>query len=105
MLTESRDGVRLNLHVQPGARRSCVVGLHGDGLKVAVLSPPADGRANDAVCKLMADLFDVPGRAVTVIAGATSRRKVVAIRGLSVHEAQRVITAILEQKPEPSELV
>ena len=44
---EARAGsVVLALHVQPGARRTAVVGPHGERLKIAVASPPADGRAN-----------------------------------------------------------
>jgi uncharacterized protein (TIGR00251 family) len=95
MLTESRDGVRLTLHVQPGARRNSVVGQHGDALKVAVSSPPVDGRANEAVRALMAEVFDVPVQSVSVVAGISSRRKVVAIHGVALSDAEHRISKFL----------
>jgi uncharacterized protein (TIGR00251 family) len=40
---KTADGWLLTLHIQPGAKKSEVVGLHGDALKVRVASPPVDG--------------------------------------------------------------
>jgi uncharacterized protein len=68
-------GVELALHVQPGARRAGLVGEHGGRLKLSVAAPPADGRANEAVLQLVADLLAVPRRAVELVSGATARDK------------------------------
>jgi uncharacterized protein (TIGR00251 family) len=68
-------GVELALHVQPGARRAGLVGEHGGRLKLAVAAPPADGRANEAVLQLVADLLAVPRRAVALVSGASARDK------------------------------
>lgn len=68
-------GVILDVHVQPGGSRDEVVGRHGDALKVKVSAPPEGGRANAAVCRLLADAFDVPPSSVEVVAGARGRRK------------------------------
>jgi hypothetical protein len=68
-------GVELLLHVQPGARRTGFIGEHGDRLKVAVGAPATDGRANEAVVALLADLAGVPRRAVEIVGGATARDK------------------------------
>jgi len=61
------------------------VGPDRDGpvLKVAVNAPPEDGKANAAVIALLAEAFDVAKAAVSVVAGATDRRKLVEIRGNS----------------------
>jgi uncharacterized protein len=69
------DGVDLLVHVQPGARRSGVVGLHGGRLKVAVAAPAIDGRANAALLALLAVAAGLPARSVTLVAGAGSRDK------------------------------
>jgi uncharacterized protein (TIGR00251 family) len=73
------DGVVLALHVQPGARRTAIVGPHGDRLKIAVASPPADGRANAALLEFLAEQLAVPRVAVTLLSGASSREKRVAV--------------------------
>jgi uncharacterized protein (TIGR00251 family) len=70
------DGaVQILVRAQPGAKRSVLVGLHGDRLKVAIHAPPVDGKANDALLAFFADLLDLPKRAVTLGAGQTSRDK------------------------------
>ena len=75
-----RDGdVRLQVRVQPGAKRSGVVGRHGDRLKLAVQAPPVDGKANEAVCALVAGLLGLPLRAVVVSAGQSARDKPLSI--------------------------
>lgn len=71
--------VVLALHVQPGAKRTAVIGPHGERLKIAVASPPADGRANAALLAFLADRLAVPRLAVTLLSGASSREKRVAV--------------------------
>ena len=85
------NGIRLRLKVQPKARRNAIVGAAPDrdghgltlALRVAVKAPPEDGKANAAVAALLAETFDVAKAAVSVVAGATDRRKLVEIRGNS----------------------
>lgn len=70
----------LTLHIQPGAKRTEAVGLHGDALKIRLAAPPVDGAANSALVEFLAEIFDVPRRQVTLKQGLGSRRKVVEIR-------------------------
>ena len=95
MLSESRGVLRLSVHVQPGAKRNAVVGVHDGALKIAVSAPPVDGRANDAIATFIADAIDVPVRCVTVVSGHTSRRKVLSIESLSMPEVQSRLDALL----------
>ncbi|NOT81354.1 MAG: YggU family protein [Gallionella sp.] len=76
--------ITLTLHVQPGAKRSEIVGLHGDALKIKLAAPPVEGRANEALLKFIAELFDVPIRNVELRQGDQSRRKVVSISDSTV---------------------
>lgn len=71
----------LTLHIQPGASRTEVAGLHGDALKVRVASPPVDGKANATLLDFLAEVFGVPRRDVTLVRGETSRAKVVRVAG------------------------
>jgi uncharacterized protein (TIGR00251 family) len=76
--------ISLTLHVQPGAKRTNVAGLHGEALKIRLAAPPVEGRANDALLKFIADFFGVPLRQVELKQGGQSRHKVVAITGSKV---------------------
>lgn len=69
------SGMLIEVHVRPGARRNHVGGSHDGALAVAVTAPPADGRANDAVCTAVAAAFAIRPSAVTLVRGHTSRRK------------------------------
>jgi hypothetical protein len=71
------------------------VGPWTDGaLRVHVTRPPADGEANRAVVRLVADALDVaPGR-LAVVSGARGRRKRVRIEGLGAAELERRLAAM-----------
>jgi uncharacterized protein (TIGR00251 family) len=79
------DVLTLTLHVQPGAKRTEVVGLHGVALKVKLAAPPVEGKANEALLRFIADHFDVPLRNVELKQGGQSRHKVIAISGTSIN--------------------
>jgi uncharacterized protein (TIGR00251 family) len=74
----------LTLHVQPGAKRTEVAGLHGEALKIRLAAPPVEGRANEALLKFIAEAFGVPLRQVELKQGGQSRHKVVAITGSKI---------------------
>ncbi|MGE0861651.1 MAG: DUF167 domain-containing protein [Gammaproteobacteria bacterium] len=69
----------LELRVQPRASRNEVTGLHDGALRVRVTAPPVDSRANEALCRWLAEDFGVPLAAVTVLRGGTSRSKLARI--------------------------
>ena len=75
--------------VSPGASRSELVGRHGEGWRARVAAAPERGRANEALCKLLAEALDVPRRSVQVVAGQSARVKVVEIDGLDLGEIER----------------
>lgn len=78
------DILTLTLHVQPGAKRTEVAGLHGEALKIRLAAPPIEGRANEALLKFIAGAFAVPLRQVELKQGGQSRHKVVAVSGSQV---------------------
>jgi uncharacterized protein (TIGR00251 family) len=80
---------RLTLRVSPGAPRSVVVGRHGAGWKVRVAAPPEDGKANDAVVRLLAETLALPARDVEIVSGRSSRDKIVALEGMRPEEIER----------------
>ena len=79
--TRAEDGALiLRIHVQPGARRTEVAGLHGDALKVRIAAPALEDRANEALIGFIAQRLGVARRAVSIAAGARSRDKRVEVR-------------------------
>lgn len=81
-LTQCADGSAvLALHIQPGAKRTGIAGLHGDALKIRLAAPPVDGKANAALLAFVADALKLPKRAVTLESGASSRQKRVRVSG------------------------
>jgi len=86
----------LRLHVQPGAGRTAVVGRYGDALKVRVAAPPDGGRANEAVLKLVADIFATKSAAVTLLSGESSRSKRLAVADVDVEDIRRLLELALD---------
>ena len=82
---------RLKLRVSPGARRPGFAGRHGDAWKVRVAEPPEDGRANEAVLRLLAETLDVPRGSVALVSGYSSRDKVVTLDGLEQSQTERLL--------------
>ena len=82
----------LAIRVQPRAKRSEVVGERDGAVVIRVTAPPVDGKANDAVCRLIAKRAGVPRSAVRIVRGASGRDKQVSVDGLS---ADQVRTALL----------
>ena len=97
-LTRSKEGVLLNVHAQPGARRNGVTGEHAGAIRIAVNAPPDKGKANAAILAVLAGALRLKSSQLALIAGETSRRKRILLAGLSPEDAGRLIAAAL---PEP----
>jgi uncharacterized protein (TIGR00251 family) len=83
--------VLLHLRAVPGASRDAIAGPLGDRLKVRVGAPPEGGKANAAICALLAKTLGLSARRVTIERGATSREKTVRVAGV---EAGDVLQAL-----------
>ncbi|MBM3506886.1 MAG: DUF167 domain-containing protein [Alphaproteobacteria bacterium] len=82
----TKDGVLVAVHVQPRASKAALGPIATDAagasvLKARVTAAPADGRANAAVCALLAKALGVPKASVRIVRGATSRHKTVHVTG------------------------
>jgi|BarGraNGADG00212_1021973.scaffolds.fasta_scaffold18185_3 uncharacterized protein (TIGR00251 family) len=91
----AEPAVRFAVRVQPRSSRAGVDGVHGQALRVRVNAPPVEGAANEAVVEVLAKALGVAKRAVTIVSGATSRSKVVEVRGVT---AAGVLVALQQPK-------
>lgn len=74
------DGsITLQVHAQPGARKTEVAGVHGDCLKIRLAAPAVEGKANAELRRFLADAFGVPLKNVALVRGETGRRKTLRI--------------------------
>jgi hypothetical protein len=73
---------RLAIKVIPNARVASFAQLADGSWAARVTAPAVDGKANEALIALIASHFKVPKRRVTLVRGATSRRKVIDVEGL-----------------------
>ena len=90
-LRRASDGsVTLSVHAQPGAKRTGFAGLHGEAIKIRLAAPPVDGKANVTLTAFLADYLGVPKAAVTILAGESSRHKVVWIQAAREDALQRL---------------
>ena len=89
----TKDGVVLTLHIQPGAKKTEVVGPHGDALKIRLAAPPVDGKANAALVEFLAKKVGAGRTAVEIVGGQTSRTKRVRIEGYAVDELRVLLQA------------
>jgi hypothetical protein len=81
-LVADDQGVTLRLHIQPGAKKTEVAGLHGEALKIRLAAPPVDGKANACLIAFLANQLGVAKASITLMSGDTSRVKRVRINGV-----------------------
>ena len=93
-LTETPEGVVLNVRAQPRSSRSGIDGLLGDAVKVRIRSAPVDGKANKELIETLADAFDLPKSALEFKSGETSKTKRILLRGLTAAQAVSKVSAL-----------
>jgi uncharacterized protein (TIGR00251 family) len=87
-VTSGKSVTLLHVKVVPGSRKDAIVGALGDRLKVKVAAAPEEGKANAAVCGLIAARLGLKPRDVTVVVGHTSAERTLRIEGLTAVEAE-----------------
>jgi uncharacterized protein (TIGR00251 family) len=97
VVAEAKDAVVIAVHAQAGAGRSEVVGRHGDALKVRVAVPPTQGRANDAIGALLAEILGVPAASVSLTSGAKAREKRFTVADLDLDTAVEALERSVDQ--------
>ncbi|HSZ64504.1 MAG TPA: DUF167 domain-containing protein [Terriglobales bacterium] len=87
-INDSPEGVTFAVKIHPRAKKNAVTGTVGDALKLSLIAPPVDGRANEACIDFLAKVLEVPRSSVTIAAGQTSRNKVIRVARLSAQQVR-----------------
>jgi uncharacterized protein len=83
-----RDGSALvRVRLQPRSKRDEILGERDGALVVRVSAPPVEGKANAALCRLLAKKAGIAAGRASVVKGASSRDKLVRLDGLPVADA------------------
>ena len=85
---------RISVRLTPRAGRNAIDGWDGDVLRARVAAPPADGKANNALLRLLAKALGVAPSRVTLVSGAQSRVKIVEVDGMTADDIRRALDAI-----------
>lgn len=72
--------MNLKIYLQPGAKKSEIVGKHGDHIKIKVQLPPIDGKVNAALIDFLSEKLSISKSLITITAGLKSRFKTVCIK-------------------------
>ena len=78
-LKQTPNGITLNLHCQPGAKLTKVVGLHDGCLKISLQAPALENKANELLLAWLSKQLKVPQKQIQFISGQNSRQKRVEI--------------------------
>lgn len=98
MIEPADGGVLLAVRVVPRAGRSGLAGIRDDAALVRLGAAPVDGAANAQLVEMLATVFGVPRRQVTIVSGERTRHKRVRILGVTAEAVLAAITASGERR-------
>jgi uncharacterized protein (TIGR00251 family) len=79
---ETGAGVVFQVRVVPRASRAEIVGSQDGALKLRIMAPPVEGRANEECIRMLAGALGVKKAQVVILAGSGSRTKTIAVTGI-----------------------
>ena len=82
----------LEVHIIPRARQTKIDGERDGALLVRVAAPPVEGAANSALVEFFASALDLPRRSIRIVSGEHSRRKRVAIDGMTTEQVHAILS-------------
>ncbi len=80
--TKTRDGIRIEVKVEPRSSRKGIAGTMGNVVKVKLTAPPVGGAANDQLIEVMAEATGAKKSSIKIVRGVSSKKKVIEIAGV-----------------------
>lgn len=93
-LSTTNDGIRLAVQIAPNAKKTEVIAVTDEALRIRLHAQPIDGKANEALIRFVADTLSVPKSAVKITHGFTSKRKLLEVRttGLTAEAVEKAFS-------------
>ena len=95
-IKQGKGGAAIAVHLIPRASKNEIAGIEGEQIKIRLTAPPVEGEANEALIAFLAETLGVPKKRIEIVAGETSRHKLVAVLGMLPEELER---KLLSKKP------
>jgi len=80
---ETKNGIAIEVRVEPRSSRKCIAGILGDIVKVKLTAPPVDGAANEQLIEVISEATGIKKSSISIIRGSSSKKKLVEIKGVS----------------------
>jgi len=90
-IVDRNGAIMIMVRVIPRASRNSIEGAYGESLKVRLMAPALENRANEALRRLLAVRLNVQVAAVSIVAGEKSRTKRISIAGIT---REQIITKL-----------
>ena len=89
---DGQKGAALAIRVTPRASKNEIAEIRSDGtVRIRLMAPPVEGRANDALVSFLADILDVSRSKIEIVAGETGRDKLVSVIGVDTETVHKKI--------------
>jgi hypothetical protein len=79
---KTKEGIVIQVKVQPRSSRKGIEGVTGDTLKINLTAPPVDGAANEQLIEILSVELKIRKSSIRILKGASSRYKTVEIKGV-----------------------
>ena len=91
-IEQAGEDVLIWVKAVPGASRNEIAGVVGDRLKIRISAAPEGGKANKAICKLLASSLGVKANQISIERGETNPAKIVRVSGAALGDVMSELT-------------
>jgi uncharacterized protein (TIGR00251 family) len=90
-MNETSEGLTVAVRAVPRAAKNEIQGVYDEALKIRLITPPVDGKANQALIRFLSKALHISKSQIRILRGETSRNKILRITGISKKELTRII--------------
>ncbi len=89
------NDIIIKTRIIPGSSKNKIIGVYADNLKIAITSPPVEGKANKKCISYLSKYFDVAKSKIEILSGENSRNKLIKIYDIDQHKFLKKLEKII----------